>query len=235
MTTIQESIKPALLTWLKAEPNLTTEIKQLINEALNNKQITIDTWESNIKLEAAQRLYKNRTIPPEIVKLTNLKLPMLIYLLSNAPTHIIYFTIKNNFKTLNNNRQILTKIKYIIAQYITIIMLKEYAEPYITKPDIESIDSIIEYQELYELHIDVIFNKIKTKINHNANESAIEQILVNSYLEDPEQTSITHALQLQIENAQSIITQSNQQKQEMMERAIELLEEVRQQEDDDDM
>ena len=40
-------------------------------------------------------------------------------------------------------------------------------------------DSMIEYQELYELHIDVIFNKIKTKINQNANETAIEQILVN--------------------------------------------------------
>ena len=49
-------------------------------------------------------------------------------------------------------------------------------------------DSMIEYQELYELHIDVIFNKIKTKINQNANETAIEQILVNNYLEDPEQT-----------------------------------------------
>ena len=42
------------LAWLKAEPNLTTEIKRIINEALNNKQNTIDTWESNIKLEATK-------------------------------------------------------------------------------------------------------------------------------------------------------------------------------------
>ena len=31
VTTIQESIKPTLIAWLKAEPNLTKEIKQLIN------------------------------------------------------------------------------------------------------------------------------------------------------------------------------------------------------------
>ena len=53
-------------------------------------------------------------------------------------------------------------------------MLKDYAEPYIIKPDIESIDSIIECQKLYELHIDVIFSKIKTKINQTANVTAIE-------------------------------------------------------------
>ena len=47
---------------------------------LNNRNISIDTWESTIKLEVAQRLYKNRDTP-EIVKLTILKLPMVIYLI----------------------------------------------------------------------------------------------------------------------------------------------------------
>ena len=38
VTTIQESIKPTLITWLKAEPNLTTEIKQLRSEKEKKKK-----------------------------------------------------------------------------------------------------------------------------------------------------------------------------------------------------
>ena len=36
---------------------------------------------------------------------------------------------------------------------------------------------IIEYKELYELHIDGIFNKIKAKINQKITEITLEQIL----------------------------------------------------------
>ena len=85
------------------------------------------------------------------------------------------------------------------------------------KPDIENIDSIIKYQELYELHIDAIFNKIKPKIN----QTALEEILIKNYLEGPEQASIMY--ELQIENAENIILHSNQRKQKILEKAIELL------------
>lgn len=44
-----------------------------------------------------------------------------------------------------------------------------------------------------------------------------------------------HDLQIQIENAQNILLHSNQEKQEMMETAIELLIKVLQQEEDDDI
>lgn len=47
-------------------------------------KISMNAWESTIKIKVAQGLYRNRTIPPEIVKLVGLKLPMLMYLMSNV-------------------------------------------------------------------------------------------------------------------------------------------------------
>ena len=42
---------------MKAESNLTTEIKQIINETFTSKDTLIDAWESIIKLEKNREYY----------------------------------------------------------------------------------------------------------------------------------------------------------------------------------
>ena len=103
----------------------------------------------------------NQNIPEYVTKLSKAKFPRILEITSNAPTHYIEVTIKNNI--LKRQEPIISEIKKNIAQTIAqYILIQEMGGFYIEgidKPDSEDLRQLIEYQQLYDLKIDIELKK----------------------------------------------------------------------------
>ena len=96
----KESLKKIFRIWLNAEPNNTIKIKQFIDDLLTKDNLhTYEEFQKEIYDQAAERLFRNKNLPPDIKKLARAKLPRLLDISSNAPEHLIFETIKQ--KVLN--------------------------------------------------------------------------------------------------------------------------------------
>ena len=73
---IKKAIRNIFKTWLQVEPNLTTKMKEMIDDFIS-KNILHSQEEFNkaIYTEAAIRLFKNGNPPENVTKLAKLKLP----------------------------------------------------------------------------------------------------------------------------------------------------------------
>ena len=102
---LEESFIIALKEWITAEPNLKEKTREIIESNINKtKQFTIEEWDELMRLEAAERLLKNRN---ENDTMSNQEMaerisrvigPTLQYYLSNAPIHIIEMYLKKYVK-----------------------------------------------------------------------------------------------------------------------------------------
>ena len=63
---------------------------------MNDQIIETKKWNKDVQDQAFSRLFRNNIIPSVKEKIVDLKMPQIINLLSNAPTHIIEGIIKNN-------------------------------------------------------------------------------------------------------------------------------------------
>ena len=92
----REACKTAFKLWLSKESNNTEPVKDLIYDFLsNNKFHKLSEFENKIYKEAAIRLYRNQITPEHASKLAKAKLPRILEIASNAPTHFIEGIIKN--------------------------------------------------------------------------------------------------------------------------------------------
>ena len=118
----------------------------------------------DVHKQAIKRLFKNNIIPQINDKIKDLKLPQIINLMSNAPTHILEGIIKNNTNRLNNEEV----KKQINNQLLPYIIIKNKEETEILKIQMqnkEDADEIIEYQTIYSISISNMANK-KNKWKH---------------------------------------------------------------------
>ena len=167
ITFYKETIKQTFLVWLKVEPNNTKETLKLIDEFLTNGKLkSLETFDNVIYEEAAKRLYKDGQIPLEIKKLTKCKLPRIIELLSNAPKHIIDQMIDSHNKK-KDNETIVEYGKQKIIEYLIVNELLDMQPMNLTKPNLENLKEILEYQQIFEMKVEIIvkdkFEEIKKK------------------------------------------------------------------------
>ena len=177
---IEKALKKTAITWKNVEPNLTNTIINNIVELNNGNIKDIDTWNKDIKEQAYIRLFKNQIIPEVKPKILKLKMPQIINLLSNAPTHILEGIIKENVNSLLS-KEIKKKLTNQLAPYILIDLFKEKNIIKLEQPDGQNLNAILEYQTLYSLktknfiykNIDTIIKAVNNKIeneiiNYNA-------------------------------------------------------------------
>lgn len=87
---IAEVSKKAMLHWITIETNNNQEIISAVKQFINdNIYLNIKQWEDLTQKGAIIGMYKNVDIPKDYQRLKELKYPIIIEILSNAPTHII--------------------------------------------------------------------------------------------------------------------------------------------------
>lgn len=203
------------------EPNLTTKIKELIEDCINNNKIhTIKEFENEVYKEAAVRLFRNNRVPENIYKLSKLKLPRLIELLSNAPIHIIEQLIEsNNKKNINEN-----EIKYgkeKIISYIIVEKIIDIKEFDLEKPNKEDLNEVLEYQQMFDLKIEIMVEKLmhETKIKAD---NYIDNILeINKNKKENEEIKWPEGIKKTIKYVKDNIGNKSKEKWEILEASIE--------------
>ena len=141
---IKKAIRNIFKTWLQAEPNLTTKMKEMIEDFISKNILhSQEGFNKAIYLEAAIRLFKNGNPPENVTKLAKLKLPRLIELLSNAEQHVIEQMILSNIKG-NSHPTETMYAKAKILSYLLIDNIININKPQIPKPDKEKINELIE-------------------------------------------------------------------------------------------
>ena len=160
---IHNALIKALVEWKNAEPNLNNTILTNIEQTIYGEIPETKKWNKDVQEQAFTRLFRNNIIPEIKEKISSLKMPQIINLLSNAPTHILEGIIKNNSNRLHND-EIINQIKNQILPYIIIKNMDNEEIPTLKRPNKEEVDEIIEYQTLYSISVSNMANK---KINEN--------------------------------------------------------------------
>ena len=178
----QEACKIAFKLWLQKEPNNTESVKLLIEDFLvNNKFHELEEYENIIYKESAKRLYRNQQIPDTAATLAKSKLPRVLEISSNAPTHFIEGIIKSyilNKKEIDI-QEIKKNIAPTIAQYVLIQNIGGFNINDIDYPDPNDLKQLIEYQQLYDLKIQIELDKYITQILSTTEEIINEIIKTN--------------------------------------------------------
>jgi len=175
---IAEASKKAMLYWISTEINHNQEIISAVEKFVNkNIYLNLKQWDEITQKDAIIRMYKNINIPQNYQRLKDLKYPIIIEILSNAPIHIMNQIIKNNIILKKDEQTFKKAIANQINRYIITTIIGKENPPSISKPqDNEDINDIIEYQQTYDLcAIDKLY-QIKDEINVN-NESIIKEII----------------------------------------------------------
>ena len=167
MKYLNEAIIKSLTEWKNAEPHLSNVILNNIEQTIKGIIPETKKWNKDVQEQAFARLFRNNIIPSIKEKITGLKMPQVINLLSNAPTHIIEGIIKNNKNRLNNE-DTKKKINNQLIPYVIIKNMDVSEIPVLKKPNEEDVDELIEYQTLYSITLTNMANK---KINENLDES----------------------------------------------------------------
>ena len=85
---IHNALIKALAEWKNAEPNLNNTILTNIKQTINGEIPETNKWNKDVQEQAFTRLFHNNIIPEIKEKISSLKMPQIINILSNAPTHI---------------------------------------------------------------------------------------------------------------------------------------------------
>lgn len=222
----KEACKIAFRLWLQKEPNNTEPVKELIHDFLvNNNFHKLEEYEKTIYQEAAKRLYRNQNIPEYVTKLAKAKLPRILEITSKAPTHYIEGTIKNNIlkKQEPDISEIKKNIALTIAQYILIQEMGGFDIEEIDKPDPEDLRQLIEYQQLYDLKIDIELRKHKDLILAKT-EDIIKEIINKNKDNTTDNPILPTTLTNIINNVRNGMPQTNKEKWFMLECSMDKLE-----------
>ena len=219
---MKEATKQAFKTWIKYEPNNTLKIKEFINDLLTSNTLhTLEEFEKHIYDEAATRLFRDKILPEKIKNLAKMKLPMLIELSSNNFEHLIKDTISQkiskNASTLDEIKRLLFKP---IMKYIGVFNSGNVETPNIQKPNNENINELLEYQQLYDLNIDIAFEKIKDE-SKKTTESIIEEIITLNKNGDKSNPIIPNQLQTYMTNVRANIPTLSKERAYMCEAILE--------------
>ena len=219
---MKEATKQAFKTWIKYEPNNTLKIKEFINDLLTSNTLhTLEEFEKHIYDEAATRLFRDKILPEKIKNLAKMKLPMLIELSSNNFEHLIKDTISQkiskNASTLDEIKRLLFKP---IMKYIGVFNSGNVETPNIQKPNNENINELLEYQQLYDLNIDIAFEKIKDE-SKKTTESIIEEIITLNKNGDKSNPIIPNQLKTYMTNVRANIPTLSKERAYMCEAILE--------------
>ena len=211
----KEALKSTFKTWISVEPNNTPNIKIYIDDLLSKNTLhTLEEFEEEIYIQAAARLFRNKNIPKNIKKLTTANLPRILEILSNAPEHLIEETIKQ--KVLNQNTPDEEGINKLIYQYIMqylltyIIISKNYQIPKIDKPNPEDLKQILEYEQIYDLKMEIILDKELENTEIQTKE-IIKEVIESNKQQHNEIPIIPQKLQSIIEQVKAILPSKDKQ------------------------
>ena len=127
-----------------------------------------------------------------------MKLPMIIELASNNYEHLIKDTISQKISrkafTIEEIKKLLFKP---IMKYIGVFKSGDIETPNIQKPNEENIKELLEFQQLYDLNIDIIFEKIKDE-SIKITDELIEEIIISNKNTDKDNIIIPTKLQTYI-------------------------------------
>ena len=218
---IEQTLKKATITWKNVEPNLTNPIINNLLEVNNGNIKDLNTWDKDIKEQAYMRLFKNQIIPEVKPKILKLKMPQIINLISNAPTHILEGIIKENTNSLLKP-EIKKKLTNQIAPY-TLINLFEFKDLVkLEEPDGQNLNAILEYQTLYSLKTKNYINKNIDKILKEIN-NIIENEIINYNIDIDDNIHLNNATNIYITKCKVKIYEMEIEEWDILEDIIEEL------------
>lgn len=222
---MKEACKKAFLLWTKeiAEPNNTTPIKNLINDLLSHNTFhTHSEYEDCIYREVAKRLYKNKTLPQDIINIAKLKLPMLIEISSNNTEHLIIAAITQHLLKKKDEKIFINTVKVPILKYITLTERGGEEISTLEKPDPENLKDILEYHQLYELQVDIKLSNHKDTIIQKTGE-ILEEIINTNKTKKNTEPILPEKLKTLLENVKNGIPKisTDKEKAKLMETILE--------------
>ena len=154
---LYEATKKAFTLWTNFEKYHNEKILNLIDKVIKDSTMPpLEEWDKLILEDAANRLFKNCIIPEKIINISKQKVPRLIELLSNAPIHIITQEVSNFLLKKQQNNECEKCIKKHILNYIIMEKTIDIPEIDLPKPLTNNIKELIEYQNIYQFHIQKI-------------------------------------------------------------------------------
>ena len=175
----KDACKIAFQLWIQKEPNNTEPVKQLIEDFLSNNNFhELEEYEKIIYKESAKRLYRNQQIPDIATRLAKTKLPRILEITSNAPLHFIEGTIKTNIlkKKEPDIQELKKNLSMTISQYILIQKIGANNILDLENPDPNDLKQLLEYQQIYDLKIDLELSKHVKSTIHDT-EDIINEII----------------------------------------------------------
>ena len=172
---LNDCLITSLKYWLKAEPNHTKNVLELIIDNIEKKTTsTLKEFDLALANECTERLYKNTKIDKEnATKLKKVKSPSLIILLSNEPEHEIKEKLIKLYREKDPEKK-----KYIENKMITKIIKIKTAIEYAKRSKDDDINDITENIDNEDDQIinyiikEILIKKEWNKIKSNWEESS---------------------------------------------------------------
>lgn len=226
---IYETIRKAMNTWKKEEPNLDKEIVNVINSIIIDSKrehinkLDVGIWTKKINENAIERLFKGVEKPKSFHKLSKLKELNIIELLSNAPTHIMA-ELYNNYKQGKIDKDS-TKIKIIkeLTPYIVINEIKPDNLPNEIELGTISINEIIFQKQIEEVKLEITLDQIIEKTESEADKLVEDTLKNKKYKEDVWLTRFPQ-IEKKIKIAKEKICELTENQRKKIETMLELLE-----------
>ena len=218
------ALKNTLVVWKKCEPNLTTKLKATIDGIISGKSLNLEELDDIVREEAAGRMFRNRDAPLSIKKLIKLKLPNIITLLSNVPTHILEQIAKQiqQDKEGNNNNS----LKHMLRKNITTIHLiakLDLEKIPIYLKDYETPEEIIQSRHLFELKCEINLETMYTE-HLDEIEQDIDNIIELNKRKSNSCPIIPNKTKIELEQARNNVLKADMEQWDTIETMIEIIE-----------
>ena len=178
----------------KVEPNHTPKMKEMILKYLTeNKLYSTEEYSKSVLMDAAYRLFRNTQPPNDIINLVKLKLPRLVELISNVTLHATEQMVHSN----NNGKLHANEINFVtnkILSYMIVEKLLDIQSFNLPKPNPENVKEIIEYQQIFDIKVEITISNFASPLIKKAKEYINEILEINKKIGAKEEISWPNSL-----------------------------------------
>ena len=178
-TYLSNALSKALITMKTIEIKHSPEVDKAIQNAVMGIHITLDEWELLMRDSVTTRLWNDTWQKSQIAEVKRIKLPGIIFLLSNAPSHILEELAGNLYTdpTNPNNQQLESLIAHTIRKYVIPVAYHIDFEPITlddTTVDLDCPEALSELFILKQLTIEDRIRNLESKYQQYIDANASE-------------------------------------------------------------
>ena len=186
---LNTALTRALLTMKAIEVNHSEAVMEAIANTVKGKLLQLHEWESLIRDSITTRLWEDDWSQQQISEIKKVKLPGIIFLLSNATTHILKEQIENVYKARSSHRETEpdkvrlashTLLKYSVISYMDQNSPEDIDTQHLRTDDVETISEAF---TIKQLQIDLKTKQTITMCSPVI-ESQVKEIISHQNLDD---------------------------------------------------